>query len=79
MKNHLRQCGSVTVETTGFVISKTFPFLGASADGIVKCDKCGTEVLEIKYPFICRNEKPEHYATTKTSCAVIIFCFKTMG
>jgi len=25
-------------------------------------------VLEIKCPFICRNKKPEHYATTKTSC-----------
>ena len=36
---------------SGFCISKTQPFLGASPDGMIKCSCCGKGSLEIKLPF----------------------------
>ena len=28
-----------------------FPYLGASVDGLVTCDKCGTGIVEVKCPY----------------------------
>lgn len=65
---HRKTCGEVTVETTGLVVSKEFPFLGASVDALVKCDKCGTGAVEIKCPYVGRNMTPEELLTLKSSC-----------
>ena len=40
----------------GFVISKKFPFLGASPDGIVTCSCHGKYLIEVKCPHRCSNK-----------------------
>lgn len=69
-KRHLEECSGVLVDTTGLIISKQFPFLGASVDGIVRCEKCGTGTLEIKCPFVGKNVTPEEYSEMKSSCII---------
>ncbi|WAR26954.1 ING4-like protein [Mya arenaria] len=36
---------------SGFLVSETSPYLGATADGVVSCVCCGIGTLEIKCPF----------------------------
>ena len=43
---------------SGFVISSTYPFIGASPDGVISCECCGPGVLEIKCPYCVRNDEP---------------------
>ena len=45
------------VEASGLVLHPDYPHLGASPDGVVRCDCCGLGVLEIKCPFSCRNKR----------------------
>jgi hypothetical protein len=42
---------NVELIETGLFISKDRPFIGASPDGIIKCDCCGSCLLEVKCPF----------------------------
>ena len=51
-----------SVETKGLVINPSYPFIGASPDGIVKCDCCGERILEIKCPYKMKDKdlKVEH-------------------
>ena len=68
-RHHITTCGcNVVVETTGVVISKDFPYLGASVDGIINCDKCGRGALEIKCPFNGRKTIPKECVTLKNFC-----------
>ena len=46
------------VKSSGLVINPSYPYLGASPDGVVSCDCCGTGVLEIKCTYKYRNEVP---------------------
>lgn len=43
---------------SGLVINPTYPYMAASPDGISSCDCCGTRLLEIKCPYVYRNESP---------------------
>ena len=43
---------------SGLVVSTTFPFLGASPDGLVQCDCCGQGVLEVKSPSCVCTDYP---------------------
>ena len=43
------------VRLSGLHIDTQHPYLGASPDGIVSCDCCGTGLLEIKCPFKYKN------------------------
>ncbi len=52
-KNH----ANLSVTATGFHISHTHPFIGASPDGLTKCNCCGEGLLEIKCPFSCTTGK----------------------
>ena len=38
------------------MINPDYPHIGASPDGIVMCDCCGLGILEIKCPYICRDQ-----------------------
>ena len=42
-----------------FVISKEYPFMGASLDSIVSCDCCGMGCAEVKCPFCIRHKEIE--------------------
>ena len=43
---------------SGLVVSTTHPFIGASPDGSVHCECCGSGVLEIKCPYCIRSDEP---------------------
>jgi hypothetical protein len=45
-------------EKRGLVISRKYPFLGASPDGYVNCETCGEFLIEIKCPYALRNFFP---------------------
>ena len=47
---------SLGVLKCGLLISSVAPHLGASADGQVSCQCCGTGVLEIKCPYSIKDE-----------------------
>ena len=44
-----------TVKASGLLLDPASPFLGASPDGIVECNCCGSGVLEIKCPYSCKE------------------------
>lgn len=43
------------VTKCGFIVNKSWPFIGASPDGILNCECCGRGVLEIKCPYSKRD------------------------
>ena len=47
------------LENSGLKIHTSYPHLGASPDGIITCDCCEKEVLEIKCPYSARELPPE--------------------
>ena len=51
-KNH----AGFSVSSSGLVVDATYPFFGASPDGIIKCNCCCVGVLEVKCPFRCRDK-----------------------
>ena len=44
-----------SISKSGLVIHESYPLMGASPDGIIKCACCGYGVLEIKCPYSCRD------------------------
>ena len=50
-KNHK----NFDIRNSGLVISTTHQFLGASPDGVISCDCCGTGLIEIKCP-CCKKD-----------------------
>lgn len=44
------------VRDSGLVLNETFPFMGASPDGIIECDCCLKGCLEVKCPF-CKKDQ----------------------
>ena len=54
-------------ELSGFQISKSNYFFGATADGIVSCECCGPETLEIKCPFKHRQATLQEAALTDST------------
>ena len=49
---------NVQVRSSGLVINPSYPFLGASPDGIVVCDCCGEGLIEIKCTYKYRHDSP---------------------
>ncbi len=47
---------NLTLSKNGLIISPSYPFMGASPDGIIECSCCGYGVLEIKCPYSCRDK-----------------------
>lgn len=58
----------------GFLIDSEDVFIGASADGVVNCECCGTGVLEVKCPHKHRNIHPLAAATADKE-----FCLSADG
>jgi hypothetical protein len=54
---HMKKCGGIIVEDRGLIVKFGMPFLGASIDGLVKCDQCGDSIVEIKCPYGRKYEK----------------------
>jgi hypothetical protein len=47
-----------TVQSSGLVVHPSYPYIGASPDGVVMCECCGEELLEIKCPFKYKGNSP---------------------
>ena len=56
------------VVKSGLILHPSYPFLGATPDGIVNCSCCGSGVLEIKCPFRCKEKSFEDAASQKSFC-----------
>ena len=56
------------VTDSGFVISTTHPYLGASPDGNINCTCCGYGVLEVKCPFKAVNKSFHDLAKDTNFC-----------
>ena len=56
---------------SGFFISKDYPFIGASPDGLVECSCHHKGLLEIKCPFTYRGLSIREYASKAQSCLII--------
>ena len=63
-RNNAQFHGNLKCEPSGFLISESNYFFGATPDGIVKCECCGTGTLEIKCPFKHRHVTPLEAALT---------------
>ena len=50
--NHVK----FAITESGLVLDPLYPFLAASPDGLVTGDCCGKGVLEIKYPYSCKQK-----------------------
>jgi len=57
-----------SVKNSGLIVTPKFPYLGASPDGIIHCDCCGTGSLEVKCPFSAIKTKLKDAATQKNFC-----------
>ena len=54
---------SFKIMSSGLVLDPTYPFMGASPDGLVSCSCCGNGVLEIKCPYTCKNKEIHEVAS----------------
>ena len=53
---------------SGLILHPSYPFFGATPDGIVNCSCCGSGVLEIKCPFRCKNKSFKDATTQGSFC-----------
>ena len=53
---------------SGLILHPSFPFFGATPDGIVNCSCHGPGVLEIKCPFRCKEASFKEAATQASFC-----------
>ena len=51
LSNEMAHHDSLSVSASALFLNETWPFLGASPDGIVNCSCCGKGLVEIKCPY----------------------------
>ena len=51
-KKHLQ----FDIKDSGLVLDPLYPFLGSTPDGLINCGCCGNGVVEIKFPYSCRQK-----------------------
>ena len=57
-QGHMARCSlSIIVEDRGLIVNGNTPYLGASIDGSVMCEKCGEGIVETKCPYGTDREK----------------------
>ena len=55
-------------QESGSFISQTYPYLGASPDGVIGCNCRGEGILEIKYPWTNPERLLSEYITQPEPC-----------
>ena len=45
-----------SIMESDLVLDPLHSFLGETPDGVISCNCCGNEVLEIKYPYSCKQK-----------------------
>ena len=68
IKSYSKNHDKFFVIKSGLILHPSYPFFGATPDGIVNCLCCGTGVLEIKCPFRCKDESFEDAANQGSFC-----------
>ena len=74
IKNNSSVHTNLTVSDSRLIVHPGFPHFGASPDGIVQCDCCGIEVIEIKCPYSFRE-----HSFAKVSEDSALFCLESSG
>ena len=59
------------ITKSGLILHPTFPHLGASPDGKINCQCCGSGVLEVKCPYSCKTR------TISEATEDLKFCLET--
>lgn len=57
---HLQECG--------LFINPSYPYLGATPDGVISCKCCGTGILEVKCPFSFKDDTLDAASSSKSFC-----------
>jgi hypothetical protein len=72
-QEHMKSCKTlIEVKSQGLQVNPQYPFLGASVDSVVKCEQCGTGVVEIKCPYKWRHTAPKTCCNDSDFCCEII-------
>ena len=82
IEQYVRGHDHLAVTPSGFLVSKQYPFLGASPDGAVYDPTSMQEpfgFLEVKCPFSHHNETPEQASTSPGFCSVLHTSDGTQG
>lgn len=64
------QHSGLAVRDSGLCINPSYPYLGASPDGVVSCTCCGEGIIEIKCPFCKKDMSVTEAATDSKFCLV---------
>ncbi|KAK2147826.1 hypothetical protein LSH36_532g03041 [Paralvinella palmiformis] len=72
----MNQCGSVSIEDRGLVVSQHLLFVGASIDGSTECPKCGKGIVELKFPYSTKQQQwinmtPEACTESTNFCFIL--------
>ena len=67
LKDMMTQHTHFEIRESGLVINPDYPCLGATPDGIVSCDCCGTGVVELKCPYCAKSATDHSCLTTDSS------------
>ena len=58
-----------SVRSCGLFIHPSYPYLGASPDGVISCTCCdGVAILEVKCPYSCRDKSFAEACSDSNSC-----------
>lgn len=58
----MEKCKTVQIESRGLLVNPKYPYVGASINGLVICEDCGTGLIEVKCPYVSeRSDKPWRY------------------
>nr|CAI5819622.1 unnamed protein product [Callosobruchus analis] len=72
LKTYQEHCDSMheelQVERVGLCLSPEYHQFGASPDGMVTCQCCGTGCVEVKCPYLLKELSLVEFAQQKTSC-----------
>lgn len=60
-----------SITENGLIINPDFPFIGATPDGLTKCDCCDNGVVEIKCPYVNRDKTITEMISEKNCCIAI--------
>lgn len=59
LKSRTKKQKKLSITSSGLIINKLWPFLGASPDGIRICECCKKKLIEVKSMYAKRNLPPQ--------------------
>lgn len=77
----MEKCKTVQIESRGLLVNPKYPYVGASIDGLVICEDCGTGLIEVKCPYGSeRSDKPwRHMLSMECGKDDNFFCTERNG